>query len=226
MNYCRARWPRRSAADWRPRTDLSNANETRDNVEFLQRVVSKYYQTARDAIRRYDSNHLFVGDKINANTDTLDTVLAVTSRFTDIVFYQMYGRYEVQKPGLERWSKIADKPLINGDSAFTMITDSMPRPYGPVADSLQQRTEWTDEFFRKAFARPDFVGRHYCGLIDASNRVARKQERQHSGLLDGFGEPYPGLKEVVTACADEMYRIATRSLRGPPFLGGLSRLGR
>ena len=30
---------------WRPHTDLSNANETRDNVEFLQRVVAKYYQT-------------------------------------------------------------------------------------------------------------------------------------------------------------------------------------
>ena len=74
-----------SAADWRLHTDLSNANETRDNVEFLQRVVAKYYQTARDAIRRYNSNHLFFGDKINANTDTLDTVLPITSRFTDIV---------------------------------------------------------------------------------------------------------------------------------------------
>ncbi len=201
-----------SAADWRPHTDLSNGNETRDNVEFLHRVVAKYYQTARDAIRRYDSNHLFFGDKINANTDTLDTVLPITSRFTDIVFYQMYARYEVQKPGLDRWSKIADKPLINGDSAFTMITDSMPRPYGPVADSLQQRAEWTAEFFRKAFARPEFVGWHYCGLIDASMLVLRKQDRQHSGLLNGFGEPYPLLKQVLEACTDEMYQIATHDL--------------
>lgn len=199
-----------AAGDWRPQTDLSNGNETRDNVEFLKRVVAKYYATARDAIRRYDSNHLFVGDKINANTDTLDTVLPITSQFTDVVFYQMYARYEVQKPGLDRWSKIADKPLINGDSAFTMITDSMPRPYGPVADSLGQRAEWTAEFFQKAFARPDFVGWHYCGLIDASNRVPRKQARQHSGLLDGYGEPYPALKKVLRACTDEMYDIAMR----------------
>ena len=34
-----------SSEQWRPHTDLSNANETRDNVEFLQRVVAKYYQT-------------------------------------------------------------------------------------------------------------------------------------------------------------------------------------
>ena len=133
--------------DWRPHTDLSNGNETRDNIEFLKKVVARYYQTARDAIRRYDPNHLFFGDKLNANTDSLDTVLPVTSQFADIVFYQMYGRYEVQRPGLDRWSKTAGLPVINGDSAFTMIADSMPRPYGPVADSLEQRAEWTAEFF-------------------------------------------------------------------------------
>lgn len=198
-----------TAEKWRLHTDLSNGNETRDNIEFLQKVVTKYYQTTRDAIRRYDPNHLFVGDKINANTDALDTLLPITSQFTDIVFYQMYARYEVQKPGLDRWYRTADKPLINGDSAFTMITDTMPRPYGPVADNIEQRSEWTDEFFRNAFARPEFVGWHYCGLIDASNLVAQKQDRQHSGLLTGYGEPYPELLKVLKDCTAEMYEIAT-----------------
>ena len=197
-----------AAADWRPRTDLSNANESRDNAAFLQRVVTRYYRTAREAIRRHDPNHLFLGDKINANTDALDVVLPITSRFTDVVFYQMYARYEVQKPGLDRWSKLVDKPLINGDSAFTMITPAMPRPYGPVADNIEQRADWTVEFFRRAFARPEFVGWHYCGLIDASNLVPRKQDRQHSGLLDGYGKPYPLLKEALAECAGGMYRLA------------------
>ena len=202
-----------AAEDWRPHTDLSNGNETRDNIEFLKKVVAKYYQTARDAIRRYDPNHLFVGDKINANTDSLDTVLPITSQFTDIVFYQMYAQYQVQEPGLDRWSKITDKPLINGDSAFTMITDSMLCPYGPVADNLRQRADWTNEFFRQAFERQEFVGWHYCGLIDASNLVPHKQDRQHSGLLDGYGEAYPLLKEVLEACTDEMYEIAGNATR-------------
>lgn len=201
-----------SARRWRPRTDLSNENETRDNIVFLKRVVAKYYQTARAAIMRHDPNHLFVGDKINANTDSLDTVLPVTSRFTDIVFYQMYGRYEVQQPGLDRWSRLVDKPLINGDSAFTMITETMPRPYGPVADSVDERADWTAEFFRSAFARSDFVGWHYCGLIDASNRVTGKEARQHSGLLDGYGEPYPALRVALTKCSAEIYGIASGRL--------------
>ncbi len=198
-----------SAKNWRAHTDLSNGNETRDNVEFLKRVVAKYYQTTRDAIRRYDPNHLFLGDKLNANTDTVDTVLPITSQYTDVVLYQMYGRYEVQNPGLDRWSKAVDQPFINGDSSFTMITEFMPRPYGPVADSLKQRAKWTAEFFLQAFARPDFVGWHYCGLIDATQQVPRKQDRQHSGLLNGYGEPYPELLKAIKGCADELYEIAT-----------------
>jgi len=200
------------AHDWRLQTDLSNGNETRDNVEFLKRVVARYYQTGRDAIRRYDPNHLFAGDKLNANTDTVDTVLPVTSQFTDVIFYQMYARFGVQEPGLNRWSRITDKPFINGDSSFTVTMDIMPRPYGPVADNQQQRADWTREFFENAFARPDFVGWHYCGLIDAPNLISRRIARQHSGLLNGHGEPYQPLRKVLKASTDEMYAIATNRL--------------
>ncbi|MHC4995909.1 MAG: hypothetical protein ACYTGQ_12745, partial [Planctomycetota bacterium] len=195
------------AANWRPGTDLSNAMETRDNVVFLQRAVAKYYETTRDAIHKYDPNHLFFGDKLNANTDTVDTVLSVTSRYTDAVMYQMYAKYEVQAPGLDRWSRLVDKPFVNGDSAFTMVTETMPRPFGPIADNLKQRAAWTEEFFRRAFARPEFVGWHYCGLIDAPNLVARKRGRQHSGLMTGYGEPYARVRDALQSCVAEMYEI-------------------
>lgn len=195
---------------WRVQTELSNANESRDNTEFLKRVVAKYYQVARDSIRRYDSNHMFIGDKLNANTDSLDTVLPVTSEYTDIVFVQMYGRYDFQMAAFDRWSKQVDKPFINGDSSFTMITENMPRPYGPVADNLVQRAEWANELF-EIFARPDFVGWHYCGLIDTPNMIAHKRLRQHSGFLDGHGTPHKELAHVIERRSRQIYDIATHS---------------
>ena len=198
------------ARQWRLQTDLSNANETRDNLLFLHRVVKQYYQTTQDAIRRYDPNHLFVGDKLNANTDSLDVVLPVISQFVDIIFYQMYGRYEIQAEGLDRWAQIVDKPIINGDAAFTMISEHMPRPYGPVADNLKQRSEWTIEFFRKAFARPEFVGWHYCGLIDTPTMTKGKEGRQHSGLMDGYGNPYALLQKALKEGADQLYQMAKK----------------
>lgn len=200
-----------SAENWRHDTDLYNSNESRDNTEFLKRVVAQYYKTGRDAIRRYDTNHLFFGDKINANTDAMDTILPVTSQFTDVVMYQMYGRYEVQKPGLDRWSKVVDKPILNGDSAFTMITEHTPRPYGPVADNESQRAQWTVEFFQQAFARPEFVGWHYCGIINNSNLGSTAPARQHTGMFDGVGVPYSLVTEAIKDCGRLLYDVSTRA---------------
>ncbi|MEM0927328.1 MAG: hypothetical protein AAGJ83_14885, partial [Planctomycetota bacterium] len=119
-------------------------------------------------------------------------------------------RYQVQRPGLDRWSTVTDQPFVNGDAAFTMITPVMPRPFGPIADDLRQRAEWTAEFFLNAFARPNFIGWHYCGLIDATQNIPRKQGRQHSGVLSEFGEPYPDLLRTIKQCADELYQIGRR----------------
>jgi hypothetical protein len=202
-----------TATNWRPETELSNANETRDNVEFLLACIDRYYQCASEAIRRHDPNHLFVGDKLNANSDAVDTVLKTTSKYTDILFYQMYGKYEVQKFGLDRWPTLVDQPIINGDSAYTMVTDSMPHPFGPIASSNEERIEWTKTFFEKAFARPEFIGWHYCGLVDADNHMPQPERkyRQHSGMIDTFGVPYHGVKEAVRVCAERMYQIATQT---------------
>jgi hypothetical protein len=198
------------AEQWRIDTDLSNAYETRDNVEFLKKCVDQYYKTAKEAILRYDPNHLFFGDKLNANSDSADTVLPVTAKYTDVLFYQMYGKYEVQKPSLDQWSKKVHMPVINGDSAYTHIKDKMPRPYGPIADSEIQNAEWTLEFFENAFSRPEFVGWHYCGLIDTPLKlVAKESDRQHSGLFDGYGKPYDALHETLSKCSSELYNIAT-----------------
>ena len=203
-----------SAVDWRLETELSNANETRDNTEFLLTVVDRYYKCASEAIRRHDPNHLFIGDKLNANTDCVDTVLKTTSRYTDILFYQYYSTYEVQRFAMDRWSKILDQPMINGDSAYTQVTDSMPHPFGPIATSVKERIEWTNTFFRKAFARPDFVGWHYCGWVDADNNMPMpdRKYRQHSGMIDTYGIPYPGVKEKINGCVKQMYQIATNGV--------------
>ncbi|MEM9160961.1 MAG: hypothetical protein AAGB46_18070 [Verrucomicrobiota bacterium] len=199
-----------SAKDWRLHTELFNGNETRDNIEFLKICVDKYYQVTKDSIRKYDENHMFFGDKINANTNAMDTVLPVTEKHTDVVMYQMYAKFEVQEPGLERWSRVTDKPFLNGDSAFTMVTDDMLRPYGPVADSLEQRAEWTKEYMEKSFSLPHYVGWHYCGLIDATMKHPRKQARQHSGLVNQYGQPYGLLQKYIKNFTSEMYSIATR----------------
>jgi hypothetical protein len=89
-----------------------------------------------------------------------------------------------------------------------MSMEDIPWPFGPIANSMEQRVEWTKEFFEKAFSRPEFVGWHYCGLIDTTTKNINKTDRQHSGLLNEYGKPYQLLQKSIKSCANDIYKIA------------------
>jgi hypothetical protein len=152
---------------------------------------------------------MFFGDKINGNTDSMDTILPVTQKYTDVIMYQQYAKYEIQKVKLDRWSKRVDRPFLNGDSGYSHVVEDMPWPFGPIAGTEEIRAQWTKEFMEQAFARPDFVGWHNCGLIDTINKFPKKQDRQHSGLMNIYGEPYRLVMDCMKKFSEDMYRIAT-----------------
>lgn len=197
-----------AAEDWRPDTDFANQAELADNMEFLRRCVDRYYSVAKAALRRYDTNHMFLGDKINANGDALDNVIEVTSRYTDLVLFQCYGRWDYQGSNLDRWSPTVDQPFLNGDSTYSVPTEMMPNPCGPHARDQAERAAWTLEFAESAFARPDFVGWHICGIIDTWKTMPGKAERQHCGLMTPTGEFYPEMGQAVRDLSRRLYQIA------------------
>ena len=202
-----------AATDWRPRTDYDNAREIADNAAFLRDCVDTYYRKAKEALRRYDTDHLFFGDKINGNTNTIDAVLDITTKYTDLVFYQTYGRYDEQAAMMDRWTERVGMPFLNGDSTFSFTCDVMPSPYGPHAKDQAQRAEWFREFGESALARPDFVGWHICGTVDTWNTMPRKEAKQHYGLMTATGEFYPEVAAAVQGLSARMYEIATSSAK-------------
>jgi hypothetical protein len=197
-----------AATDWRPRTDYDNPREIDDNTAFLRDCVDAYYRKAKEALRRYDTNHMFFGDKINGNSDTIGAVLDITTKYTDLVFYQIYGRYAEQAAMMDQWTGRVGMPFLNGDSAYSFTCDVMPSPYGPHARDQAQRAEWLREFSDQSFARPDFVGWHICGTIDTWSSMDGKDAKQHSGLMTATGEYYPELEVAIQDLSARMYEIA------------------
>lgn len=196
------------AHDWRPRTDYDNDREVADNAMFLRECVDAYYRKARAAFDRHDSNHLFFGDKINGNSNQLDQVLDVTTRHTDVVFYQIYGHYSEHAAMMDKWTDQIDIPFLNGDSTFSYTSDMMPDPYGPHAKDQAQRGEWIQAFGEEIFARPDFVGWHLCGVIDTLKTMRGKDAKQHAGLMDPWGEYYVEVEAAVQSLSSRMYELA------------------
>ena len=196
----------RATAKWASGIDLGNATQLRDHDQFLARIVERYYQVTTEALRRHDPNHLVLGDKLNGNTGVPDELVSIAARHVDVLFYQFYAYYREQEPLLDRWSQLTDKPLLNGDSSYSVPDDRMPDPNGPHCPDQEERARQFTRFARQAFSRPDFVGWHWCGWIDRWQGYHR--DARHSGLQDPYGRPYVPMQQAMADLSARMYAIA------------------
>jgi hypothetical protein len=123
----------------------------------------------------------------------------VATRHIDVVFYQMFGRWDEQHAALERWRTLTSKPFFNGDSSFATPSEQMPNPHGPHARNAEECGELAFEFGRNAFAQPDFVGWTVCGWVETWMAMKGKEQKQHSGFFMPLGdihEPYVRIRRL------------------------------
>ena len=66
---------------------------------------------------------------------------------------------------------------------------------------------------------PDQHARIVSGAYNPCNTLCRL-DRQHSGIIDGFGKPYPEIRKVLRSCTSEMYSMAQGGEGGGSGQGG------
>ena len=198
------------AIQWREAQKPINERERADNHAFLQLCIDRYYSVAKQAIQRHDPDHLFLGDKLNGNTDGAISMIKTTSKHTDIVNVQYYAIMEDHNLSMDDWSSkmTLNRPILNGDSAFTSPTESMPNPYGPHAKDQYERAQWTGKYMKNSLRRNDFVGWHMCGILDTSKKMPGKQKNQHQGLMSTQGKFYPEMEKAIIDISKNLYSWA------------------
>ncbi len=196
------------AENWRPSAPAKNEREDADNIAFLKNCVDRYYSAAEAALRKVDKNHLFFGDKLFAETDSLEIVIDVTSKYTDLVCYQSYARWKDQEALLNRLVERIELPFLNGDSNYATPTEMLPNPYGRHAKDHAERAAWMLEFCEGAFPRKEFIGWHMCGIIDTWKTMPTKEEYQQQGIMSVTGEVYQDEARVVKDISSRLYDLA------------------
>lgn len=192
--------------DWKPNIAFNNTQQKQDDEIFTLLCVEKYYEVAKAALRKVDPNHLFLGDKLNGNTNNLDKVLEVAAKYADVIVFQFYGMYEAQKALLDKQSPRVDIPFLNGDIGFSVPTEMMPNPYGPHAKDQAERASWLIESCEGCFARPEFIGYHMCGVIDTWKTMPGKETHQHQGIMTVKGEFYPEMEKALKTISSGLYK--------------------
>ncbi|MEM0924425.1 MAG: agarase, partial [Planctomycetota bacterium] len=80
----------------------------------LRELARIYYQTIHDAIRRYDTHHLLLGDRYEANAPIAREVIDAAKPFVDVLSFQDF-RDPIKT--LRQWHQETGKPVLLADAA-------------------------------------------------------------------------------------------------------------
>ena len=196
----------KEAEDWRAFTDFENETEIEDNNAFNRLCMHKYYETAKASFRSVNPNHLFLGDKLNANLDPkdLEIMVDVAKDYVDVILFQFYGKDNYQRGVQNHIARVSQLPMINGDGGFGAFGDpKMPNPQNPQAKDQAQRADWMYQYAETAFNNPNFVGWHVCGVIDSW--ATAPHGTQKAGIYNPLGVHHDPVFEALLQVSMDLY---------------------
>lgn len=138
----------------------------------LAKLAQRYYKTTHDAIRRYDKNHLILGDRYEANAPISQVVLKTALAYVDVLSFQDF-RDPVTH--LDYWYKETEKPVLLADAA-KIKWQTVPGEF------TRNNGQWYAETLNALSKNPGCIGFHLCGAYQ------RNKARRY-GLLDEYENP-------------------------------------
>ncbi len=153
-----------------PLFDPNQLNSVEGRESFY-RLLTQYYQVTHDAIRRYDRNHLILGDRYEANAPLDKLIFDAAKPFVDVFSFQDF-RDPVSH--LQHWYRETQHPVLWADGSKKLRIDDVTTQWNDAT--------WYAERLSALQENEGCVGAHLCGAY-LQNRVRKK------GLLDEEENP-------------------------------------
>jgi len=179
------------ATEWRGSLVDPDLLESEAGRRELTRIAEHYYKTTHDAIRRYDPNHLILGDRWEANATLPDEVVRAALPYVDVLGFQCFGTVEHIASKIRHWADFAQCPVLLADAAGWTCKpgdDGWP----PRADRHHDAEHYRavmDELWQI----PQCVGYHLCGA-HIRNNARRYGFRDHAN--NTIAETVDGIRAV------------------------------
>ncbi len=129
----------------------------------LTELAHAYYKTTHDAIRRYDKNHLILGDRYEANAPIPMEVVNAALPYIDVLSFQDF-RDPIKH--LDEWYKKTGKTVLLADAAGLRVPAR--------ADGFKSNNgKWHAETLHALHKNPGCIGFHLCGAYQR-NKAHKK----------------------------------------------------
>lgn len=177
---------------------------------FVKSLAEKYFKTVREAFKKEDPDHLYLGCRFSVWTPE---VAEAAAEFCDVVSFNIYAdRLDPTKSsqGTSVFSRL-DKPCLISEFQFGALDRGMFHPsYAGASDQTNRGSKFKG-YVESALDHPTVVGCHWFGAFDvdltAPYWASGDWNNGNCGLVSVTDTPYP---ELIAAARDVLGRIYTR----------------
>ena len=172
-----------------------------DLAAFMKEFATRYFRTIRDALKKYDPHHLYLGSRFSSYTR--EEVL-VAAEYCDVISFNIY-RARVNPA---EWSVLdgIDKPVVIGEFHMGALDRGMFHTGLVATPDQAARAAMYQDYFRSVADHPLFVGCHFFKFNDEPlTGRPRDGENYNIGFTTVTDSVYPELVGAAKAVHAEVY---------------------
>jgi hypothetical protein len=164
-----------------------------DDRGVLFEIADAYHRTITAAIRRYDPDHLILGDRYGLTAGMPGPVLEAAKPHVDAWAVQVFTgasdeRLSRSLDTLDALHEDTGKPILIADTGNWCATPTSPHRASDIPDQAGRARRYITALSAYA-SRPWFLGSHWCGYIENPARGV--------GMKDPYDQPYRDFVEPV-----------------------------
>jgi hypothetical protein len=178
-----------------------------DLARFMTEFATRYFRTIRDALKKYDPHHLYLGSRFSGYTR--EEVL-VAAEYTDVISFNIY-RARVNPAD---WTVLdgIDKPVVIGEFHMGALDRGMYHPGLVSTPNQAARAAMYQDYVRSVADHPLFVGCHFFKFNDEPlTGRPRDGENYNIGFTTVTDSVYTELVAAAKAVHSEVYTRHARA---------------
>jgi len=185
-----------------------------DELEYMGFVADRYFKVVTTALRKYDPNHLILGERLHASAKFNPHVIAATGKYCDVLSINFYRRWEAPREVLAMWRDVGKKPFIITEFYSKGADTGLPNSEGAgwVVPSQKERVQHFENFALQMLGTSNCVGIHWFRFVD--------DEGSNKGVYNLQYKPYQELQNSMKNLSRVMYRLRSELLLGNPDFDG------
>jgi len=172
-----------------------------DFTKFLTAFADQYFKTIREALRKYDAHHLYLGCRFAWRTPE---AVNAAARYADVVSFNIYRSH--LDPEEWGFATSLNKPCIIGEFHFGAVDRGMFHTGLVATPNQQARAAMYKQYIESVEDNRAFVGCHWFQYYDEPlTGRAYDGENYNIGFISVTDTPYPEMVKGAKAVQSELY---------------------